>query len=73
MNIKPNKINTIKFEYLVKIEVECTEPESFPNQEEFNKEDGGDMKHYLKLRMLNTLTECWQNAARVKKVKVKKI
>lgn len=63
-------IENIRISYQVDVVIECTEPESFENSEEFKEEDGKDIKEYLKEKLKDSLSEAWQYAAKVKSTKV---
>lgn len=65
------KIKKTKLQLLVSVTIECTAPESFTSQAEFDKEDGKAMQKYVAERIREVLNGAWQYAARASKVTVK--
>lgn len=65
------KIKNMTLQFRVTAEVRCTEPSAFETYEDFHRQDGGDMKKYLKEKLEESLTGAFQAAASVVKHKVK--
>lgn len=65
------KIKKEKLQIVINVEIGCTEPESFENQQKFQKQDANAMKQYLGKKIKNALQDSWQYAAKVEKVTYK--
>lgn len=66
------KIKNANLQFSVTVTVECTEPEAFTSNEEFQKEDAKAMEQYIAECLRESLAGKWQYAARVRKVTVKR-
>lgn len=67
------RIKNLTFTLKVEVTVACTEPESFKNDEEFLKQDGGDMIKYVKEKIGYYLQDTYNCAAEVSRLKITKM